>query len=90
MEPTTSHLCPPNTDVTVSAIYKCHCQRRRVGRRAGVELGVAKTPTGDEYAEVPNRSDIGTSRCGGKLAKYPRDTGESVILGRPKLSILSP
>jgi hypothetical protein len=24
-------MCPPNTDVTVSAIYKCHY--RRVGRR---------------------------------------------------------
>jgi hypothetical protein len=28
-------VCPPNTDVTVSAILKCHCRRGR--RRAGAE-----------------------------------------------------
>ena len=35
--PSLSKLCPPNTDVTVSAIYKCHSSVGGVGRRAGAE-----------------------------------------------------
>jgi hypothetical protein len=32
-----SVMCPPNRDVTVSAIYKCHSSVVGVGRRAGVK-----------------------------------------------------
>jgi hypothetical protein len=30
-------MCPPNTDVTIFAIYKCHSSVAGVGRRAGAE-----------------------------------------------------
>ena len=30
-------MCPPNTDVTVSAIYKCPFTVIELGRRAGAE-----------------------------------------------------
>ena len=39
-------LCPPNTDVTISAIYRCHWHRG-LGRAAGGREapGVAQRPT---------------------------------------------
>jgi hypothetical protein len=44
-------MCPPNTDVTISAIYRCHW----VGRWAGASPGVAQRPTGPE-GDTPQKS----------------------------------
>jgi hypothetical protein len=37
-------VCPPNTDVTVSAIYKCRSSVSGVGPRAGAEPLHSATP----------------------------------------------
>ena len=49
-------VCPPNTDVTASAIYKCHSSVDGVGRRAGAEPSVAQRSTDDRFTGARNRT----------------------------------
>ncbi len=51
----TATMCPPNTDVTVSAIYKCH-RHRGLGRAAGGREapGVAQRPIDARHGDGRN------------------------------------
>ncbi len=53
-------MCPPNTDVTNSAIYRCHWGRAAGGREA---LGVAQRPTGARGMDARRRTDCFTGRA---------------------------
>jgi len=77
------HMCQPNTDVTVSAIYKCHCRRaarRPRARNVSTELLAAGSARVDARCstERPSSSGCATrvSACrsllfAGGLSKRP-------------------
>jgi len=60
-------LCPPNTDVTLSAIYKCH---RGSGRASGWARSpsVAQRPTDGRFTGARNRSRCFTERTSARSA----------------------
>ena len=54
-------MCPPNTDVTISAIYKCHWHRAAGGREAP---GVAQRPTTPATRMLETAPHVFTERVG--------------------------
>src|SRR6516225_12112066 len=51
-------MCPPNTDVTRSAIYRCHSSAARVGRRAGAKPRVGRIG----HPASPSQGDLLSTR----------------------------
>jgi hypothetical protein len=93
-------MCPPNTDVTASAIYKCHWGRAAGGRGAP---GIAQRPTGARCtafetaprpARATSRASVDTTAAHGlpEIVEF-RNTGDAwagttTVHGRLMLTVL--
>src|SRR5271165_2794002 len=68
LRPRCSIMCPPDKDVTGSAIYRCHWVGRAAGGREAP--GVAQRPTDARNADGRNRTGCLTERaCPARLVE---------------------